>query len=94
MNQSQAQQKTAITTIRGFQTPAVSGDEDSDYGCNTPERYNPKIGDVVSANCSPSLKPFKSPGIGGISRLKLQLDTLNLENESRANSMQHGHDVR
>ncbi|TGO22341.1 hypothetical protein BPAE_0172g00030 [Botrytis paeoniae] len=60
MNQSQAQQKPAITTIRGFQTPAVSGDEDSDYGCSTPARYNPKIGDVVSANCSPSLKPYNS----------------------------------
>lgn len=87
MNQSQAQQKSAITTIRGFQTPAASGDEDSDYGCNTPARYNPKISDVVSANCSPSLKPFKSPGMGGISQMKLQLDMLNLENESRTNSL-------
>lgn len=89
MNSSQIQQKSAITTIRGFQTPAASGDEDSDYGCNTPARYNPKITDIVSANCSPSLKPFNSPGIGGISRLKLQLDTLNLENESRTNSMRN-----
>ncbi|KAI9644805.1 hypothetical protein NHQ30_006832 [Ciborinia camelliae] len=89
MNQSQTQPKPAITTIRGFQTPSGSGDEDSDYGCNTPARYNPKINDVVSGNCSPSLKSCKSPGMGGISKLKLQLDTLNLANESRTNSMVH-----
>ncbi|KAG4026447.1 hypothetical protein MFRU_040g00070 [Monilinia fructicola] len=87
MNQSQTEQKPAMTTIRGFHTPAASGDEDSDHGCHTPARYNPRINDVISANCSPSLKPFKSPGMGGISRLKLQLDTLNLENDSRTNSM-------
>ncbi|TEY61546.1 hypothetical protein BOTCAL_0167g00210 [Botryotinia calthae] len=50
MNQSQAQQKPAVTTIRGFQTPVVSGDEDSDYGCSTPARYKAKIGDVCAAN--------------------------------------------
>ncbi|PQE17137.1 serine threonine- kinase psk1 protein [Rutstroemia sp. NJR-2017a BBW] len=44
MNKSQ--QPPAITTIRGFQTPTASGDEDSDYGCNTPARYVHKINDV------------------------------------------------
>jgi serine/threonine protein kinase len=82
-----SQQPPAITTIRGFQTPTASGDEDSDYGCNTPARYLHKINDVVSANCSPSLKPFTSPGMGGISKLKLQLDTLSIANESRSNSL-------
>lgn len=86
MNPSRTQQKPAITTIRGFQTPIASGDEDSDHGCNTPARYKTKISDVVSANCSPSLTPFRSSGMGGISKLKLQLDTLNLENESSTNS--------
>lgn len=32
------------------------------------------------------LRSTSSPGLGGISKLKLQLDTLNLENDSRSNS--------
>ncbi|RDW89262.1 putative protein kinase [Coleophoma cylindrospora] len=71
----------ALTTVRGFQTPAASGDEDSDYGSSTPHRQNRKIiNDVVSANSSPMLRSISSPGLGGISKLKLQLDTLSLEN--------------
>jgi len=77
----------AMTTVRGFQTPAASGDEDSDSGYRTPPRYHHKINDVVSANSSPMLRSISSPGLGGISRLKLQLDTLNLESgDSRASS--------
>ncbi|KAF4636127.1 hypothetical protein G7Y89_g1959 [Cudoniella acicularis] len=76
----------AMTTIRGFHTPAHgSGDEDSDYGPHTPSRRH-RIQDVVSANSSPMLRSSSGQGIGGISKLKLQLDTLNLENESRNNS--------
>ena len=77
----------ALTTVRGFHTPVLtSGDEDSDYGINTPS-YRPKINDVVSANSSPMLRSTSSPGMGGISKLKLQLETLNLENgSSRASS--------
>ncbi|KAH8585751.1 serine/threonine protein kinase-like protein [Bisporella sp. PMI_857] len=77
----------ALTTVRGFHTPMPSGDEDSDYGGTmTPSRRH-KIQDVVSANSSPMLRGTSSPGLGGISRLKLQLDTLNLKDESRASSM-------
>jgi serine/threonine protein kinase len=76
----------ALTTVRGFHTPLPgSGDEDSDYGTDTPSRRH-KIHDVVSANSSPMLRSTSSPGLGGISKLKLQLDTLNLENDSRSNS--------
>jgi serine/threonine protein kinase len=73
----------ALTTVRGFHTPLVgSGDEDSDYGSNTPSaRYKRKINDVVSANSSPMLRSTSSPGLGGISKLKLQLDTLNLHDQ-------------
>ncbi|TAQ86033.1 hypothetical protein B7494_g5641 [Chlorociboria aeruginascens] len=77
----------ALTTVRGF-TLAASGDEDSDYGPPTAKTpTHPKIKDVVSANSSPMLRSASSSGLGGISKLKLQLDTLNLENgESRTNS--------
>lgn len=78
----------ALTTVRGFNTPAFgSGDEDSDYGPRTPSRkHKHKINDVVSANSSPMLRSASNTGLGGISKLKLQLETLNLENDSRANS--------
>ncbi|KAK3905807.1 kinase-like domain-containing protein [Staphylotrichum tortipilum] len=76
----------AGTPIAG--TPVVSGDEDSDY-CATPrpgmKRRAKRAGkaqpidDVVSANCSPSLKPLKpSSGVSGISRLRKQLDALDI----------------
>lgn len=76
----------AATTVRGFYTPAASGDEDSDYGSTstTPQRKQRHIiDDVVSANSSPMLRSTSSQGLGGISKLKLQLDTLNLENPDR-----------
>ena len=77
----------ALNTVRGFHTPiACSGDEDSDTGAPTPARLARRLNDVVTANSSPMLRGTSSPGIGGISMLKLQLDTLNLDNESRTNS--------
>lgn len=80
----------AGTPVAG--TPTVSGDEDSD-SCATPRpgvkgrakrnrkpKPKPKpINDVVSANCSPSLKPLKpTSGVSGISRLRKQLDDLKI----------------
>jgi len=78
----------AMNTVRGFHTPVPgSGDEDSDYGPHTPShRKNLMINDVVSANSSPMLRSSSAQGLGGISKLKLQLDTLNLENDSRTSS--------
>ncbi|KAI2609533.1 serine/threonine-protein kinase psk1 [Hypoxylon fragiforme] len=81
----------ALTTVRGFApTPIVSGDDDSDH-CNTPplsaRRGRPaRLDDVVSANCSPVLRATNSPGIGGIAKLRMQLDPLSL-NGSRASTM-------
>ncbi|KUJ07658.1 serine/threonine protein kinase-like protein [Mollisia scopiformis] len=81
----------ALTTVRGFHTPLHrSEDEDSDYGTNTPSRRH-KINDVVSANSSPMLRGASSPGMSGISSgikklQKLQLDTLNLDSDSRNSS--------
>ena len=86
------QPSPALTTVRGFQNPAASGDEDSDYGPRTPSRRNHKINDIVSANSSPMMRPTSSPGLGGISMLKLTLDTMNTEGSetSRASSMVRG----
>ncbi|CZR70207.1 probable protein kinase [Phialocephala subalpina] len=76
----------ALTTVRGFHTPFNrSEDEDSDYGPNTPSRRH-RINDVVSANSSPMLRGTSSPGMGGISKMKLHLETLNLDNDSRNSS--------
>lgn len=84
-------------------TPVTSGDEDSD-GCPTPQLLNQAspfrgrkaralIDDVVSANCSPILKPTSSPAISGIGKLRMQLDPLSLSTptstaaSTRASSM-------
>jgi serine/threonine protein kinase len=75
----------ALVTVRGFHTPVSgSGDEDSDNGACTPSstRRKYKIDDVVSANSSPMLRATPSPRLGGISKLKLQLDILNLQDAS------------
>jgi len=70
----------AVTTVRGFHTPVQSGDEDSDYGVATPPCFShSKLNDIVSANSSPMLRSTSSPQISGISKLKLQLDTLSLD---------------
>jgi len=83
----------ALTTVRGFHTPVASGDEDSDYGSSNTPQYNSfaRLNDVVSANSSPMLRSTSSPGMGGISKLKLQLDTPDLENgEARTRSFTRG----
>lgn len=43
--------------------------------------------DVVSANSSPMLRPVSHTAMGGISQMKLKLDTLTLEGSSRSNSL-------
>ncbi|RDL42335.1 putative protein kinase [Venustampulla echinocandica] len=78
---------SAVTTIRGFNTPILEfADDDSDCGCQSPPSRRYIINDVVSAHSSPMLRSSSGQGLGGISKLKLQLDTFNL-NESRTNSM-------
>ncbi|KAF4512637.1 hypothetical protein G6O67_001751 [Ophiocordyceps sinensis] len=83
----------ALTTVRGFQgTPVTSGDEDSDSGlCDTPRltarRGRNRLDDVVSANCSPLLRPLSSPAVSGIAKLRMQADPLSLEGSSRSSSV-------
>jgi serine/threonine protein kinase len=83
----------ALNTVRGFQpTPVASGDEDSDYsGYDTPRRKSKRgrarIDDVVSANCSPTMRPAASPSVSGIAKLRMQMEPLSLDNASRSTSM-------
>lgn len=79
----------ATVTVRGFQTPPVaSGDEDSDHGPGDitpqiPSRAGRKLlDDVVSANCSPIMRPTGSPAMSGIAKLRLQLEPLSLDGAS------------
>lgn len=66
----------AMSTVRGF-TPAASGDDDSDCStASSSERLLPRFCDLASPTSSPGLRPSSSGG--GISALRLQLDTLNL----------------
>ncbi|EGO52614.1 serine/threonine-protein kinase psk1 [Neurospora tetrasperma FGSC 2508] len=91
----------ALKTVRGFHsTPAASGDEDSDC-CLSPDprkglatkssRSTLMVDDVVSANCSPSLRPVVSPAMSGISMLRMHQDiqalSLDTAASSRASSM-------
>lgn len=84
---------TALHTVRGFQpTPVASGDEDSDYGNGDTPRHKPrrgraKIDDVVSANCSPTMRPAGSPSVSGIAKLRMQMEPLSLDGVSRSTSM-------
>jgi serine/threonine protein kinase len=73
--------------VRGFHTPATgSADEDSDYGAQTPSRRH-RLQDMVSANSSPMMRSSSGQGVSGISKMRLTLETLHLDNESRSNSM-------
>ena len=85
----------ALKTVRGFNgTPAASGDEDDSDYCLTPgfrgkssvkqSRKAYIIDDVVSANCSPVLRPAASPAVSGIGKLRMQLEPLSLNNDSAA----------
>ena len=85
----------ALKTVRGFNgTPATSADEDSDNSCPTPGRHASKpdirgrkprvINDLVSANCSPVLKPVVSPAVSGIGMLRMQMEPLSLSLDTTA----------
>ncbi|KOS19170.1 hypothetical protein ESCO_001004 [Escovopsis weberi] len=84
----------ALSTVRGFRMSSTSStDEDSDGGgINETARLSacrgrPRIDDVVSENCSPVLRAHASPSISGISLLRLQMDPLSLDGNTRTNSM-------
>ena len=68
----------ALKTIRGFTpTPIASGDEDSDFSQSKFRRKDLKAHDGSVCTSSPYLRP--SSAGGGISALRQQLDTLDLE---------------
>ncbi|ROT37431.1 Pkinase-domain-containing protein [Sodiomyces alkalinus F11] len=88
----------ALTTVRGFHhhhnTLATSTDDDSDHGsCKaSPSRSSGsvrqhRIDDVISANCSPVIRPTHSPGVSGIAKLRLQTESLSLDTSSRTSTM-------
>ncbi|KAK3393631.1 kinase-like domain-containing protein [Podospora didyma] len=77
----------ALKTVRGFTgTPVTSGDEEESDYCPTPQLQGQNsakrgrkpriIDDVVSANCSPILRPSRSPAVSGIGKLRRQLEPL------------------
>ena len=69
----------ALNTVRGF-TPVASGDEDSDASrTSTPGRLAQRLRDASSACSSPLARPSSACSQGGISALKLRLDTLHLD---------------
>ena len=69
----------AAQLIMGFETPAASADEESDFS----RMSTPKLGatDYPSITGSPALRP--SPSASGLSALKARLDKLSLDNEDR-----------
>ncbi|KAF2006933.1 serine/threonine-protein kinase-like protein psk1 [Amniculicola lignicola CBS 123094] len=75
----------AANTIRGFQTPATSGGEESDFSVVNTPRLGPTSG-YPSIASSPALRP--SSAAGGISSLRQHLETLNLN--SRQDSPMKG----
>ncbi|KAJ6790215.1 hypothetical protein PWT90_10263 [Aphanocladium album] len=86
----------ARNIVRGFPgTPVTSGDEDSDCGGGTGRETLPRVNkrgrhridDVVSANCSPVMRPTPSPGVSGIAKLRMQMDPLSLDGSSRSSSV-------
>lgn len=66
----------AMTTVRGFETPAASGGEESDYSIATTPRFGPSWSAYPSVTSSPALRPISAAG--AIGNLKQQLEALNI----------------
>ncbi|KAF2834903.1 kinase-like protein [Patellaria atrata CBS 101060] len=76
----------AMQVIRGFETPVTSGGEESDYSGSSTPMMTPRLMDLPSITSSPAMRPASA--MGGISSLKFQLETLNLDSNSpRASSL-------
>jgi tRNA A-37 threonylcarbamoyl transferase component Bud32 len=68
----------ALNVIRGFQTPAASGGEESDVSMfNSPRMGAARLLDFPSASASPAMRPTVLGA--GVSALSAQLDALELE---------------
>ena len=65
----------ALSTVRGF-TPMGSGDEGSDISAASSRAPSMRSSSVVRNGASPVMRP--SPGCGGVSALKSQLDSLHI----------------
>ncbi|KAF2444901.1 kinase-like protein [Karstenula rhodostoma CBS 690.94] len=66
----------AGTTVRGFETPAASGGEESDYSIATTPRFGPSWSTYPSVTSSPALRPTSAAGV--IGNLRQQLEALNI----------------
>lgn len=83
----------ALTTVRGFTAGSVASGDESDCSCKTPppkNRHGRCIDDVVSANCSPSMKGRSSPAVSGIAKLRQCMEPLSLDGSSRTSTMTLG----
>ncbi|KAI1001867.1 Serine/threonine-protein kinase [Podosphaera aphanis] len=80
---------SVVETVRALCTPTLSGDEDSDSGIKSKSKRH-TIHDVVSENSSP-IPRRSNNGPGGITKLKMQLEALGLQNSKRCQSPEeHG----
>lgn len=75
----------AMVTVRGFETPVNSGGEDSDYSHISTPKLRPNNADLPSVTSSPALRPISSQG--GISALRQQFGSLNLDTSSGSSRM-------
>ncbi|KAL4915288.1 kinase-like domain-containing protein [Aspergillus aurantiobrunneus] len=76
---AQVQEAPALSTVHGF-TPRGSGDEDSDFSSTSSCAPNSHPRAPVGSNAtSPLLQPASG---GGVSALRLQLDSMNLSGNS------------
>lgn len=69
----------AVNVIKGFETPVLSGGEESEASRVSTPRFGPMK--VPSITASPALGPSNS--FSGISALKARLDALSLDNDER-----------
>ncbi|KAI9737114.1 MAG: serine/threonine protein kinase psk1 [Cirrosporium novae-zelandiae] len=75
----------ALNVVRGF-TPASSVNGDSEYSTAASSRIqSPRISALTGYGGSPSLRPSSSSG--GISALRLQLETLNLDTHAKPSAL-------
>ncbi|KAL4772146.1 kinase-like domain-containing protein [Aspergillus nidulans var. acristatus] len=77
--QAQIEAGPALSTVRGF-TPRGSGDEDSDFSTTSPRATSTQPRALAGSNgASPMLQPVSG---GGISALRLQLESMDLSGNS------------
>ncbi|KAI9839717.1 MAG: serine/threonine protein kinase psk1 [Thelocarpon superellum] len=79
----------ALKIVRGF-APSVSGDDDSELSpVSTPGTLTHRFKDAFSASSSPIVRPSSAGSQGGITALKLRLDTLHLDSVPQTRRRHH-----